>query len=66
MRRKTLRKMSPVARKLAKMVNEVKSLERRLKNLIAVVESLELDSNALRNTKGEPVNDKPIEKLFDD
>ena len=48
-RKRTLRRMSPVARKLAKLANEAESLATRLRNLIATVESVEADSRALWN-----------------
>jgi len=47
-RKKTLRSMSPVTRKLARLIGELSSVERRLKNLLDEVRRLELDANALR------------------
>ena len=46
-RGRTLRRMSPVARKLARLAGEADSLGRRLKNLVEEIQSLELDSKAL-------------------
>ncbi len=51
MRKKTLRTMSQVARKVARLVGEAGSIERRLKNLLYEIQSLELDSRALKNAK---------------
>ena len=49
-RKTTLRRMSPVTRKLARLIGELSSVERRLKNLIPEVQQLEHDANALRAT----------------
>ena len=48
-RKKTLRSMSPTTRKLARLIGELGSVERRLKNLIAEVQLIEGESQALRN-----------------
>jgi hypothetical protein len=48
-RKKTLRRMSPTARKLARLANEAESLARKLKNLSNSVSLLEADSHALWN-----------------
>jgi len=50
-RRKTLRTMSPTARKVARLAGELDSVSRRLKNLIPELQSLDLDSRALQNAK---------------
>ena len=50
-RKKTLRTMSPTARKVARLAGELDSVSRRLKNLIPELQSLELDSQALKNAK---------------
>lgn len=47
LRKKTLRKMSPTARKVARLAGEAESVARRLKNLIPDIQQLELDSQAL-------------------
>ncbi len=46
-RKKTLRVMSPTARKVARLAGELESTARRLKNLIPDLQRLELDSKAL-------------------
>lgn len=48
-RKKTLRTMSPAARKVARLAGEMDSVSRRLKNLIPELQRLELDSQALVN-----------------
>lgn len=44
---KTLRNMTPEARKVARLINELDSTTRRLKNLIPRLQSIEIDSRAL-------------------
>lgn len=48
-RKRTLRSMSPVTRKLARLAGEAGSLERRLKALVEEVQSIEHNSRALQN-----------------
>ena len=50
-RKKTLRKMSPTARKVARLAGELDSVSRRLKNLIPELQQLDLDSKALQHAK---------------
>ena len=50
-RKKTLRIMSPTARKVARLAGELDSVARRLKNLIPDIQRLELDSKALFNVE---------------
>jgi len=45
-RKKTLRRLTPEARKLAKLIGELESVSRRLKSLVPVVERLEIDVRA--------------------
>ncbi|MBM3120200.1 MAG: hypothetical protein FJ006_11775 [Chloroflexi bacterium] len=45
-RKKTLRRLTPEARKLAKLIGELESVSRRLKGLMPVVERLEIDVRA--------------------
>ena len=49
-RKKTLRRMSPTARKVARLAGEAESVARRLKNLIPELQQLDLDSQALKKT----------------
>jgi len=41
MRKKTLRRLSPVARKVARLAGEADSIGRRLKNIVNEIQSLE-------------------------
>ena len=50
-RKKTLRSMSPVTRKVARLIGELDSVSRRLKNIIPELQRLELDSRALKNSQ---------------
>lgn len=51
MRKKTLRRMSPEARKLAKLIADLESVTRRLKNYLAIVQELELWAKAAQAQK---------------
>lgn len=50
-RKKTLRSMSPTARKVARLIGELDSVSRRLKNVIPELQRLDLDSQALKNSQ---------------
>lgn len=50
-RKRTLRTMSPTARKVARLIGELDSISRRLKNLMPELQRLDLDSTALHNAK---------------
>jgi hypothetical protein len=50
-RRKTLRRMSPTARKVARLAGEASSLATRLKNLIPELQQLDADSEALKTAR---------------
>ena len=60
-RKKTLRTMSPTARKVARLCGELDSVSRRLKNLIPDLQRQESDSKALFAAKRgvESVGDLP-------
>ena len=47
----TLRRIPPVTRKYAKLLGELDSVLRRGKNLVEVIQRLELDSQALAHAK---------------
>lgn len=49
-RKKTLRSMLPVTRKVARLIGEVGSVERRLQNLIPELQRIELESRALQES----------------
>ena len=50
-RRATLRRMPPVTRKYARLLNELDSVLRRGKNLVEEIRRLELDSKALTHAR---------------
>jgi len=50
-RKRTLRRMSPTARKVARLTGELDSVSRRLKNLIPELQRLDLDSKALAHAR---------------
>lgn len=55
MRKSTIRRLRgrPVSRQMAHTLNELKSVERKLANLLEKVQQLELASNALYNQRGQ-------------
>jgi len=61
LRKATLRRMPPVTRKFARLVDELESVHRRLKNMIGEVQRLEHDSRALAHAK-QGIN--PDEAIF--
>jgi len=50
-RKKSLRRMSPTARKVARLAGELDSVSRRLKNLIPDFQLLDADSQALQTAR---------------
>ena len=65
LRKKTLRRLSPVARKVARLAGEADSLGRRLKNLVTEIQRLELDSRALTSAKDNGTKQaEEIENIF--
>jgi len=50
-RKRTLRRMSPVTRKYARLLGELESILRRAKNLTDEIARLEFDSKALAHTR---------------
>jgi len=50
-RKSTLRSMSPVTRKVARLIGEQESVARRFKNLVPEIQRLELESRALTAAK---------------
>lgn len=47
-RKSTLRKLQPFSRKLARLINELDSVQRRLKNLLVEAQEIELEARATR------------------
>jgi hypothetical protein len=50
-RKRTLRTMSPTARKVARLIGELESISKRFKNLIPELQQLDFESRALANAK---------------
>ena len=50
-RRKTLRIMSPTARKVARLIGELESVSRRLKNLVPDLQTLDFNTRALEGAR---------------
>ena len=50
-RKATLRKMPPVTRKYARLLNDLDSVLRRGKNVVEEIQRIELDSRALSHAK---------------
>jgi hypothetical protein len=68
-RRKTLRRLKPVTRRYARVINDLEGVLRRLKNLTEEIDRLELDSRALFNrTESErrPTSSEPLFPEEDD
>jgi len=55
-RKRTLRSMSPVTRKVARLRGEISSIDRRLKNLIPELQQLEADATSWQEQKQDIVN----------
>jgi hypothetical protein len=68
-RKKTLRRMQPITRRYARVLNDLDGVLRRLKNLTQDIARLELDSRALLNaTRQDPKHanlDEFMEDYFD-
>lgn len=56
-RKKTLRSMLPTTRKVARLIGELGSVEKRLKNIIPELQRIELDSKALEAAKAKNIQD---------
>lgn len=50
-RKRTLRTMSPTARKVARLTGELESVARRFKNLVPDLQTLDFESSALKSAK---------------
>ena len=63
----TLRRLPPTARKVAKLINELHSIERRLDNLVEALARHEFDAEALwasREVTKPPASDQEAEDLW--
>ncbi|MBA7620270.1 hypothetical protein ES703_27616 [subsurface metagenome] len=56
MRKATIRRMTPEARKLARLINDLDSVKRRLKNFLPVVSELELWAESAKNQQRSQVD----------
>ena len=71
MRKKTLRRLSPVARKVARFAGEADSVGRRLKNLVEEIANLEMELRAAQaqatfwKTQCESLK-SPMQEIFPD
>jgi hypothetical protein len=50
-KKKTLRRMKPITRRYARIINDLDGIIRRLKNLTDDIARLEFDSHALHNAR---------------
>ncbi len=62
-RKKSLRRMSPTARKVARLAGELDSVSRRLKNLIPELQRLDLDSKALQHIRAYQAEGEPLHPI---
>lgn len=53
LRKRTLRRMQPFTRKLAKLYNEADALRRHIKTLVDEVQEMELKARALDNMQSD-------------
>ena len=65
-RKKTLRIMSPTARKVARLIGELDSISRRLKNLIPELQELDLDSRALNTQSAGAIDQRRADSAAQD
>jgi len=49
-RKRTLRSMLPTTRRVARLIGELESVDKRLKNIIPDLQRMELESQALINS----------------
>jgi len=61
-RKKTLRTMSPTARKVARLAGEAESVARRLKNLTPEFQRLDLDAKALETAKQSSIDQEALKR----
>ena len=60
-RKRTIRQMSPVARKLAKLVNEFQSTTRRLRHLLLDIQEIEYAAKVLSIERKEEIHVQPTD-----
>ena len=54
-RKATLRKMSPITRRYARLLGELESVLRKQKNLISEISRIEFESQALANARNRAI-----------
>ena len=64
-KKKTLRNMAPTVRKVARIINDLDSIARRLKNLTEEFARLELDSAALLNATRQDTKHTNLDEFMD-
>jgi len=65
-RKKTLRRMQPVTRRYARVLNDLDGVLRRLKNLTEDIARLELDSRALLNATRQDSKHANLDEFMSD
>ena len=65
-KKKTLRHMQPVTRRYARIINDLDSVTRRLRNLTEDIARLELDSTALLTATRQDTKHANLDEFMDD
>jgi len=67
-KKKTLRRMKPITRRYARIINDLDGVIRRLKNLTEDIARLEFDSRALHNAQDYQQSSGPknLDEFMDD
>ena len=65
-KKKTLRHMQPVTRRYARIINDLDSVTRRLRNLTEEIARLELDSRALLTATRQDTKHANLDEFMED
>ena len=65
-KKKTLRRMQPITRRYARIINDLDGIARRLRNLTQDIARLELDSAALLNATRHDTKHANLDEFMDD
>lgn len=65
-KKKTLRRMQPTTRRYARVINDLDSVARRLKNLTEDIARLELDSSALLTATRRDTKHANLDEFIED
>ena len=65
-KKKTLRRMKPITRRYARIINDLDGVIRRLKNLTNDIARLEFDSQALLNATRQDVKHANLDEFMGD